>query len=199
MAWPPSAAARPSPRPCRCASTDSKFDCDLLFHKITTSAVQNECVLITSTFSCFHPLSNQSGGYQWNTTLFPDANQFLTQVHALGLEVMTNQHDQCTVDHCQDNYAQFATRMGVDPSSAAPIPCEFTSEAYSQALVELIMQSGANALVDYQWEDYGLNGGPDGTTLSCEGGEHCMACLHDLHLGMSPMGANSAALWRSAA
>jgi len=139
------------------------------------------------------------GGYKCNTTLFPDPIAFLDTLHEVhGLQVMTNQHDQCAVDHCQDYYAVFAHRMGIDSATGAPVPCAFTNRTYFQELWELVLGTGANAHVDYAWEDYGLQGGIDGTVLGCVGDEHCMKCLGDLSLGASPLGANSAALWSAA-
>eukprot|EP00759_Apiculatamorpha_spiralis_P034148 PhF_6_TR35350/c0_g1_i1/m.51299 len=138
------------------------------------------------------------GGYNWNTTLFPKPIDFLQNIHNLGLEVMTNQHDQCGIDWCQDSYAEFAKLYGIDPASRAPVPCAFSNQTYAKALQSLVMNQGPNKYVDYYWEDYGLNGGgPKGTIIGCVGDLHCMQCLGDQQLGSSALGDNVAALWSS--
>ena len=138
------------------------------------------------------------GGYAWNASLFPDPAAFLGGVHARGLEVMANVHNQCGVDHCQPNYTAVAAAAGIDPAARSVVPCAFSSRRYVDSLFryELRPPGGPNSLWDYFWEDLGLNG--VGAELGCAGELHCQTCLGDLGLGASPLGDHPSALWTAA-
>ena len=61
-----------------------------------------------------------------------------------GLELVLNIHDQCGIDKCQVNYAAAAAAVGLDPSSGAPVECQWTSKAYAIAQYEYVLEDGDN-------------------------------------------------------
>ncbi len=134
------------------------------------------------------------GGYAFNKSLFPSPDSFLATVKAShGVQIMANIHSQCGVDHCQPNYTAFATALGIDPATEAPVPCAFSDSRYVEGLYKFELDSGPVAGFDFFWEDLGLNG--VGAELGCSGKLHCQTCLGDLQMGASPGGDHSAALW----
>eukprot|EP01124_Arcella_intermedia_P015331 TRINITY_DN2181_c0_g1_i1.p1 TRINITY_DN2181_c0_g1~~TRINITY_DN2181_c0_g1_i1.p1 ORF type:complete len:805 (-),score=117.85 TRINITY_DN2181_c0_g1_i1:35-2449(-) len=119
------------------------------------------------------------GGFNWNTTLFPDPVNFQSWVHGQGLQMMLNLHDQCGIDHCQINYASAAKLVGINPLSKQPAMCKFTDELWVRALNQYMLGDEQNRNVDFWWEDYGIEMADyDGEKLSCIDG-HCMHCLGD--------------------
>ena len=77
-----------------------------------------------------HPSStNCSGGFTWNTALFPNPHEFVDVLHSdhnpLGhpLALSLNGHPQTGVGPCEANYTAFCEVLGVDPANNAHLPC----------------------------------------------------------------------------
>jgi len=66
----------------------------------------------------FYGGTNGWTGYCWNKTLFPDHCEFLREVKKFGLKITLNLHPADGVRWWDDNYAEFARRMGIDPKTA---------------------------------------------------------------------------------
>ncbi|MGD9405966.1 MAG: glycoside hydrolase family 31 protein, partial [Anaerolineae bacterium] len=93
-------------------------------------------------------------GYTWNRELFPDPPAFLRWVHDRGLRVALNLHPAQGVQPFEEVYARFAEAMGVDPSSAEPIPFRITDKRFVKHYFELLHHPLEDDGVDFWWMDW---------------------------------------------
>eukprot|EP00698_Gefionella_okellyi_P004819 TRINITY_DN1445_c0_g1_i1.p1 TRINITY_DN1445_c0_g1~~TRINITY_DN1445_c0_g1_i1.p1 ORF type:complete len:886 (-),score=199.72 TRINITY_DN1445_c0_g1_i1:45-2429(-) len=114
---------------------------------------------------------NDWGGFTWNQTLFPDPVEFVNWLHSDNntlqhpLKLLLNVHPQSGVDHCQANYAEFATAMGVNPASLQTVACDMGNQSFVDELYAVYYNGKMLEAVDYWWTDYGGSGGPDAYQL----------------------------------
>ncbi|MGD8904336.1 MAG: glycoside hydrolase family 31 protein, partial [Anaerolineae bacterium] len=93
-------------------------------------------------------------GYTWNRDLFPDPPAFLRWVHDRGLRMTLNLHPAQGVQPFEEVYARFAEAMGVDPSSAEPIPFRITDKRFVKHYFELLHHPLEDDGVDFWWMDW---------------------------------------------
>jgi hypothetical protein len=93
-------------------------------------------------------------GYTWNTNLFPDPEQFLQDLHQLGLRVALNLHPAEGIHPHEDAYPAMARRMGIDPASARPVPFDLADPQFAQAYFEILHHPQEARGVDFWWLDW---------------------------------------------
>eukprot|EP00045_Choanoeca_perplexa_P016850 m.232749 g.232749 ORF g.232749 m.232749 type:complete len:892 (+) comp17374_c0_seq25:3801-6476(+) len=93
------------------------------------------------------------GGYTWNSSLFPDVQEFVDYLHRDNIKLSINYHPDNGIDACQTAYETMAKVLGVDPSSKATLK-DFNQASenatYSEAYFQNVIQP---TLVDYSWPD----------------------------------------------
>ena len=97
-------------------------------------------------------------GYTWNKDLFPDPERFLTWLHDRGLRVTLNDHPADGVRAFEDNYAELATAMGLDPATELPVDFDVTSPDFLMNCFEFIHHRLEEEGVDFWWIDWQSGG-----------------------------------------
>jgi alpha-glucosidase (family GH31 glycosyl hydrolase) len=93
-------------------------------------------------------------GYTWNTALFPDPQKFLDDLHQLGLHVALNLHPAEGIHPHEADYPQMARQMGIDPTSAQPVPFDLADPRFAQAYFEILHHPQEARGVDFWWLDW---------------------------------------------
>ncbi|KAH3732952.1 Glycoside hydrolase, family 31 [Pelomyxa schiedti] len=91
------------------------------------------------------------GGYTWNTTLFPDPDEFQDwtgQQPYPDLKLVLNVHDQEGVNRCQEMFEEVQQAMG----ASGFVPCNFQNETFTDTMYSYCY--GESPGVDYWWTDY---------------------------------------------
>lgn len=112
----------------------------------------------------FYGGTNGWTGYCWNKTLFPDHREFLREVKKFGLKITLNLHPADGVRWWDDNYENFARRMGIEPETAQKIPFDIASDEFINGYFDEIIRPYEKEGVDFWWIDW-----QQGTTSSVEG------------------------------
>ncbi len=102
----------------------------------------------------FHGWANGWTGYSWNTELFPDHRAFLNKLHKMGLHVTLNLHPADGVRYFEDQYAEMAEAMGLDPKSEEKIPFDITDEKFINAYFKVLHKPYEHEGVDFWWIDW---------------------------------------------
>ena len=102
--------------------------------------------------------NNQSTGwtgYTWNPTLFPDPDQFLSELKTtLGLRTALNLHPAEGVHPHEQAYPEFAKQMDIDPNTQTPIPFNITDKTFTQAYFTLLHHPLEKQGIDFWWLDW---------------------------------------------
>ncbi len=93
-------------------------------------------------------------GYSWDTTLFPDPKDFLTELHDEGLKVTLNLHPASGVQPWEDAYQEFARNMGIDPATQQYVPFDLTNRNFAKNYVDLLHHPLEAQGVDFWWLDW---------------------------------------------
>jgi alpha-glucosidase len=93
-------------------------------------------------------------GFSWDTALFPDPRDFLTELHREGLQVTLNLHPASGVQPWEDAYPQFARNMGIDPATQQYVPFDLTNRKFAQNYVDLLLHPLEAQGVDFWWLDW---------------------------------------------
>ena len=93
-------------------------------------------------------------GYSWNPLLFPDPDQFLKDLHAMGLKTTLNLHPASGIQPWEDAYPAMARAMGVDPSTGHYIPFDITSKKYAINYLDLVHHPLEKQGIDFWWLDW---------------------------------------------
>ncbi|HEY3342417.1 MAG TPA: TIM-barrel domain-containing protein, partial [Anaerolineae bacterium] len=93
-------------------------------------------------------------GYTWNRALFPDASGILKWLHEQGLKVALNLHPAEGVHPHEDRYPEMARRMGIDPSSQAPVPFDIADPRFTQVYFDVLHHPMEEQGVDFWWMDW---------------------------------------------
>ena len=93
-------------------------------------------------------------GYSWDTALFPDPKDFLTELHKEGLKVTLNLHPASGVQPWEDAYPQFARNMGIDPATQKYVPFDLTDRQFAKNYVDLLHHPLEAQGVDFWWLDW---------------------------------------------
>ncbi len=93
-------------------------------------------------------------GYSWDTALFPDPKDFLTELHDEGLKVTLNLHPASGVQPWEDAYPGFARNMGIDPATKQYVPFDLTDRKFAKNYVDLLHHPLEAQGVDFWWLDW---------------------------------------------
>lgn len=93
-------------------------------------------------------------GYTWNRDLFPDPAGQLKFLHDKKLHVALNLHPASGIYPHEEQYADMASRLGVNPESKAPIEFDIASPDFTNAYFELLHHPQEAMGVDFWWMDW---------------------------------------------
>ena len=100
-------------------------------------------------------------GYTWNRELFPDPQGFIAWLHSQGLRTALNLHPALGVYPHEEQYAEFAKWMGIDPELKAPIHFDISDPRFMEGYFELLhhpyelsSSAGREDSVDFWWMDW---------------------------------------------
>ena len=97
-------------------------------------------------------------GYTWDSTLFPDPTDFLTELHDQGLKVTLNLHPASGVQPWEAAYPEFARKMGMDPASGKYVPFDLTNRTFALNYMDLLHHPLERQGVDFWWLDWQQEG-----------------------------------------
>ncbi len=69
-------------------------------------------------------------GYTWNRELFPDPQGFIAWLHSQGLRTALNLHPADGVHSHEEQYAEMAKWMGIDPNSKTPVAFDISDPRF---------------------------------------------------------------------
>lgn len=93
-------------------------------------------------------------GYSFNTELFPDPDGFLKKLKDDGYRVTFNIHPSMGVRWFEDQYAQFAQAMGVDPATKQQIRFDITDKKFTENYFDILHHPFEEKGVDFWWIDW---------------------------------------------
>lgn len=93
-------------------------------------------------------------GYTWNHELFPNPQEFLEKLHALGMEVTLNDHPADGIRGFEECYERMANALGMDASSKETIKCDVTDSVFVKAWFEQVLHPLEEQGVDFWWIDW---------------------------------------------
>jgi alpha-glucosidase (family GH31 glycosyl hydrolase) len=100
---------------------------------------------------------NQSSGwtgYTWNRELFPEPEATIRFLHEHGLRTALNLHPAEGIHPHEEQYADFARHMGLDPASGQPIPFNLADKRFTEAYFTLLHHPEEQRGVDFWWLDW---------------------------------------------
>ncbi|HET9905338.1 MAG TPA: TIM-barrel domain-containing protein [Anaerolineales bacterium] len=77
-------------------------------------------------------------GYTWNRELFPDPQGFIAWLHSQGLRTALNLHPADGVHSHEEQYAEMAKWMGIDPNSKTPVAFDISDPRFMEGYFELL-------------------------------------------------------------
>ena len=93
-------------------------------------------------------------GYTWNTELFPDHKELLSWLHEQGFKVTLNVHPSQGIRFFEDAYEPMCRRLGLDPSTKAPIKFDPADPEFMKAYFEVLHRPLEDEGVDFWWIDW---------------------------------------------
>jgi alpha-glucosidase (family GH31 glycosyl hydrolase) len=104
-------------------------------------------------------------GYTWNRELFPDPNGFIAWLHSQGLRTALNLHPASGVYPHEEQYADIAKWIGIDPESNAPIRFDISDPRFMEGYFEILHHpfessspnvkgDGGKDGIDFWWMDW---------------------------------------------
>ena len=100
-------------------------------------------------------------GYTWNRELFPDPQGFIAWLHSQGLRTALNLHPALGVYPHEEQYADFAKWMGIDPESKVPIVFDISDPRFIEGYFELLhhpyelsSSAAVEGGIDFWWMDW---------------------------------------------
>ena len=93
-------------------------------------------------------------GYTWNKTLFPNPSRFLDELHARGLKTSLNLHPSGGVRFWEEQYADMARAMGIDPETKQAVPFDCLNPKFLKAYFEIVHFPMEKSGVDLWWMDW---------------------------------------------
>ena len=93
-------------------------------------------------------------GYSWNTELFPDYKAMLRQLHDMDLKVTVNLHPAQGVRPFEDQYAQMAQAIGLDPDCKQTVRFDIANPRFTKSYFEILHKPYEDAGVDFWWIDW---------------------------------------------
>jgi len=93
-------------------------------------------------------------GYSWNRDLFPNPEAFIEELHQRNLKTALNLHPAEGVHNHEDQYAEMATLMDVNPTSGQFIPFEIADPKFANAYFDVLHAPLEKQGVDFWWLDW---------------------------------------------
>ncbi len=93
-------------------------------------------------------------GFTWNRSLFPDPAGLLKFIKDNNLQITMNLHPADGIAAYEEQYADVAKGMGIDPSSKETIPFEASSKRFMSNWFEHILRPQQEMGVDFWWLDW---------------------------------------------
>jgi alpha-glucosidase len=112
------------------------------------------------TFGMKFNVMDQSGhskgwtGYSWNKLYFPDAEQFLSKLHAAGLKTSLNLHPASGIEPWEDRYPEMAKAMGIDPETKQYVKFDIPDKKFATNYMNLILHPLEKQGIDFWWLDW---------------------------------------------
>lgn len=93
-------------------------------------------------------------GFSWNRSYFPDPKNFLDWSKSKGLKVCLNLHPASGIQPHEDEYAEIATAMGIDPNSKKYVPFDIVDKNFAENFLKIMLHPMENDGVDFWWLDW---------------------------------------------
>ena len=93
-------------------------------------------------------------GYTWSKLYFPDPPNFLTWAHRQGLKTTLNLHPASGVQPHEEQYAEMARAMGIDPASKQYIQFDIADKKYATNYLNILHHPLEQQGVDFWWLDW---------------------------------------------
>jgi alpha-glucosidase (family GH31 glycosyl hydrolase) len=93
-------------------------------------------------------------GYTWNRELFPDPPGFVSWLHQQGLKTALNLHPAEGIYPHEEQYAEMAFFMGLDPAEQKPIPFNVTGRRFMEGYFNILLHPLEKMGIDFWWLDW---------------------------------------------
>ena len=93
-------------------------------------------------------------GYSWNKELFPDYKGFLKKIQEKNLKITLNLHPADGVRWWEDMYEEFATALGYDATTLAPVKFNLGSTEFINKYFEILHKPYEADGVEFWWIDW---------------------------------------------
>lgn len=93
-------------------------------------------------------------GYSWNTELFPDYKGFLKWLKEQNFKITLNVHPSQGVRPFENQYTEFAERIGMNPAEKKHIPFNITDKKFIEAYFDILHRPFEEDGVDFWWLDW---------------------------------------------
>ena len=107
------------------------------------------------------PAGQRAGwtGFTWNRNYFPDPAKFLKWTNENGIKTCLNLHPASGIQPHEEQYADFAKAMGVDPATKKYVPFDITDKRFAKAYMDILLHPMERMGVDFWWLDWQQWGG----------------------------------------
>jgi alpha-glucosidase (family GH31 glycosyl hydrolase) len=93
-------------------------------------------------------------GYTWNRDLFPDPPGFVNWLHKQGLKTALNLHPAEGIYPHEEQFAEMAFFMGLDPAVQKPIPFNVTGRRFMEGYFNILLHPLEKMGIDFWWLDW---------------------------------------------
>ncbi|KAF1915705.1 alpha-xylosidase [Ampelomyces quisqualis] len=93
-------------------------------------------------------------GYTWNKNLFPDPDKFMKKLHDRGMKITLNLHPAAGIQHFEDQYAEVARYVGIDPATKKTVEFDCTDKTFMDAYFDIVHHQHEKRGVDFWWIDW---------------------------------------------
>ncbi len=93
-------------------------------------------------------------GYTWNRELFPDPPNLIQQIHKFDLRTALNLHPADGIYPHEEQYQDFARRLGRNTDSVDPIPFNLADPNFTLAYFDLLHHPQEEIGIDFWWIDW---------------------------------------------
>ncbi|MEN6385833.1 MAG: TIM-barrel domain-containing protein [Phycisphaerales bacterium] len=93
-------------------------------------------------------------GFTWNKNYFPYPEKFLKWTNENSIKTCLNIHPASGIQPHEEQYEQFAKRMGIDPNTKKYVPFDIVNKNFAQNYMELLLHPMEKMGVDFWWLDW---------------------------------------------
>lgn len=93
-------------------------------------------------------------GYSWNTDLFPNYKEFLSELKKANLHITLNLHPADGVHSYEDMYENMAKAVGIDPDTKKKVKFKCGDDNFWNAYFDILHKPYEKAGVDFWWIDW---------------------------------------------